>query len=317
MIDSGVVRESASSWAAPIVLVKKKDGSWRFCVDYRKLNAVTHKYVFPLPRIEESLTSLKESKWFSTLDLASGYWQVEVDPKDREKTAFTTPLGLYEFDRMPFGLCNAPATFQQLMQSHMLHLEQVFERLWKQGLKLQPRKCSLFQSKVTFLGHVVSKEGVSTDPEKTDAVQRWRAPTTTQEEAAVLMTSAEDESCQPEEGSVSIWSERQENDPALREVCGWFKQGRRPDATARKAALPLSRCLLRHWGRLRLHAGLLQREAHNSSYKSGYGNYASARVAGARDSPAQLTQTACGDRDETPHQAYSYPKEMLRRNVTP
>ncbi|KAJ7998214.1 hypothetical protein DPEC_G00220270 [Dallia pectoralis] len=206
MIDSGVVRESVSPWAAPIVLVKKKDGSWRFCVDYRKLNAVTHKDAFPLPRIEESLTSLKESKWFSTLDLASGYWQVEVDPKDREKTAFTTPLGLYEFDLMPFGLCNAPATFQRLMQrclgglvhdslliylddvivfspdfdSHMLHLEQVFERLWKQGLKLQPRKFSLFQSKVTFLGHVVSKEGVSTDPEKTAAVQRWRAPTTTQ-----------------------------------------------------------------------------------------------------------------------------------------
>lgn len=104
MLDSGVVSESSSPWAAPIVLVKKKDGTWRFCVDYQKLNALTHKDAFPLPRIEESLTCLKQSRWFSTLDLASGYWQVEVDPKDREKTAFTTPLGLYEFHRMPFGL---------------------------------------------------------------------------------------------------------------------------------------------------------------------------------------------------------------------
>lgn len=94
MLDSGVVRESSSPWAAPEVLVKKKDGSWRFCVDYRKLNAVTHKDAFPLPRIEESLTRLKKAQWYSTLDLASGYWQVEMDPQDRQKTAFTTPMGL-------------------------------------------------------------------------------------------------------------------------------------------------------------------------------------------------------------------------------
>lgn len=115
MLEKGVIKESCSPWAAPIVLMKKKDGSWRFCVDYQKLNAVTHKDAFPLSGIEETLTSLTRAEWFSTLDLASGYWQVGMDPRDCEKTAFTTPLGLYEFERMPFGLCNAPPTFQQLI----------------------------------------------------------------------------------------------------------------------------------------------------------------------------------------------------------
>lgn len=202
MLDSGVVSESASPWAAPIVLVKKKDGSWRFCVDYRKLNALTHKDAYPLPRIEESLTGLRAAKWYSTLDLASGYWQVEMHPLDREKTAFTTPCGLYEFNRMPFGLCNAPATFQRLMQrclgnlvndylliylddvvlfspdfsSHLRHLEEVFQRLHQHGLKLQPAKCRLFQRQVTYLGHVISEEGVATDPAKTAAVKDWPTP---------------------------------------------------------------------------------------------------------------------------------------------
>lgn len=116
MLEKGVIKESCSPWAAPIVLVRKKDRSWRFCVDYRKLNAVTHKDAFPLLRIEETLTNLTNAQWFSTLDLASGYWQVAMDPRDQEKTAFSTPLGLYEFQRMPFSLCNAPATFQRLMQ---------------------------------------------------------------------------------------------------------------------------------------------------------------------------------------------------------
>lgn len=116
MLDSGVVQESASPWVSAVVLVKKKDGSWCFCVDYRKLNSITHKDAFPLPRIEESLTALRAAAWYSTLDMASGYWQVAVDPNDQEKTAFTTPVGLFQFTRMPFGLRNAPATFQRLMQ---------------------------------------------------------------------------------------------------------------------------------------------------------------------------------------------------------
>jgi len=188
MLEKGVICESSSPWAAPIVLVRKKDGCWRFCVDYRKLNSVTNKDAFPLPRIEETLTSLTKAEWFTTLDLASGYWQVEMDPEDQEKTAFTTPLGLFEFQRMPFGLCNAPATFQRLMQqclsgqitksllvylddiivyspdftTHLQHLEEVFARLHKHGLKLRPDKCKLLQQQVKFLGHVVDRhEGLS------------------------------------------------------------------------------------------------------------------------------------------------------------
>lgn len=212
MLDKGIVRESSSPWAAPIVLVQKKTGAWRFCVDYRKLNQVTKKDAFPLPRIEDSLASLTRSVWYSTLDLASGYWQVQVEGVDREKTAFTTPFGLFEWDRMPFGLCNAPATFQRLMQrclggqlvdstlvylddvivyspdfeSHLRHLEDVFRAMEQYGLKLQPEKCHLLRKEVKFLGHCVSASGVSVDPEKVAAVQGWEAPKTVRQVRSFL-----------------------------------------------------------------------------------------------------------------------------------
>ena len=204
LLEAQVIRESSSPYGSPIVLVKKKDGSLRMCVDYRQLNNKTRKDAFPLPRIEESLDALTGARWFSTLDLASGYNQVPVTEADRPKTAFCTPFGLFEWNRMPFGLCNAPGTFQRLMQrlfgdqqcqslllylddivvfsstveQHLERLEVVLGRLQGQGLKANLKKCAFFQRAVRYLGHVVSDQGVSTDPSKVEVVANWSTPTT-------------------------------------------------------------------------------------------------------------------------------------------
>ncbi|GBN12768.1 Retrovirus-related Pol polyprotein from transposon 297, partial [Araneus ventricosus] len=204
MVDNGIIEESSGPWASPIVLVIKKDGSTRFCVDYRKLNEITKKDSYPLPRIDDTLDALNGSQWFTTLDLKSGYWQVEVRPEDREKTAFTTGQGLWQFKVMPFGLCNAPATFERLMETvlrglsseaclvylddiiivgrtfeeHLSNLRKVFQRLQNANLKLSPKKCRFFQKEVTYLGHVISAEGVKTDPGKIKAVVDWPRPET-------------------------------------------------------------------------------------------------------------------------------------------
>ena len=203
LLESQVIKESCSPYASPIVLVRKKDGSLRLCVDYRLLNAKTRKDAFPLPRIEESLDALCGARCFSTLDLASGYNQVPVTVEDQPKTAFCTPFGLFEFTRMPFGLCNAPSTFQRLMQrmfgdqqgqslllylddiivysssveQHLQRLELVLGRLQKEGLKAKLEKCAFFREEVDYLGHVISRRGVSTDPKKIEAVANWKRPT--------------------------------------------------------------------------------------------------------------------------------------------
>lgn len=202
MEKAGIIEPSNSPWASPVVLVRKKDGTVRFCVDYRKLNDVTEKDAYPLPRIEDNLDSLQGASWFSTLDLASGYWQVEMSEKDKSKTAFCTKYGLYQFNVMPFGLCNAPGTFERLMETvlrgmqweravlylddiiifskdipqHLERIEEVLQRLKDANLTLKPSKCHFFKKQVEFLGHVVSQEGVQTDPKKIKDVKEWPIP---------------------------------------------------------------------------------------------------------------------------------------------
>ena len=122
MFDNYIIQPSTSPWASGVVLVKKKDEMKRFCIDYRGLNDVTVKDAYPLPRIDESLDQLAGSKWFSCLDLSAGNWQVEVDPENKQKTALVTRRGLFEFSAMPFGLCNAPATFERLMETVLMGL---------------------------------------------------------------------------------------------------------------------------------------------------------------------------------------------------
>ena len=182
MLEQGIVKPSSSPWAGPVVLVSKKDGSMRFCVDYRRLNSITRMDTYPLPRVDDSLDLLAQTSHFSTLDLASGYWQVGMEASSQPKTAFCAHSGLYEFTVMPFGLCNAPATFQRLMET-VLHelardkcfvylddvlvvgktfeedtsnLREVLTRLRKAGLRLKPSKCHLAKARVTYLGYVVS-----------------------------------------------------------------------------------------------------------------------------------------------------------------
>lgn len=197
MKEQGVIEESQSPWVSPAVLVRKKDGALRFCVDYRKLNAITKKDSYPLPRIDDILDQLSGNSWFSTLDPKSGYWQIGVRPEDREKTAFSVGRGLWQFTVMPFGLCNAPATFERLMEkvlegllsriclvylddiiifassfNEMLeNFKKVFLRLNSVNLKVNPKKCILLAKNVKYLGHIVSSGGVSTDPEKISAVK--------------------------------------------------------------------------------------------------------------------------------------------------
>ena len=193
MVEVGAIRRSFSSWASAVVLVREKDGELRFCIDLRKLNNRTIKDGYSLPRIEDTLDCLHGAVWFSTLDLKSGYWQVELEEEAKPLTAFTVgPLGFWECEHMPFGLTNAPVTFQRLMESclselhlnwciiylddiivfsrtpeeHLHRLKSVFNKLEAAGLKLKPSTCDLFKQQINYLGHVVSQEGVSTDPEK-------------------------------------------------------------------------------------------------------------------------------------------------------
>lgn len=212
LLASEIIEESNSPYASPVVLVRKKNGDLRMVVDYRKLNKLTKRDAYPLPRIEETFTLLSGSKWFSVLDLKSGYYQLEVEESDRPKTAFTTPFGNWQFRRLPQGLTNSPATFQRTMEKvmaglnlqeviaflddliifsdtleqHEDRLMKVLQRISAFGLKLAPSKCKFFQSSVKYLGHVISAQGIHPDPEKISALTEWPLPKTVRDLRAFL-----------------------------------------------------------------------------------------------------------------------------------
>ena len=215
MLDANVIRRSKSPWSFPVVIVDKKDGSKRFCVDFRKLNQITKPNSYPLPLIDDILALLGKAKYFTSLDLKSGYWQVLMDEKDKEKTAFACHRGLFEFNVMPFGLTSAPAVFQELMsivlhglshfataylddiliysetlEDHMHHLQEVFDRLREHGLKLKLKKCSFLKLETNYLGFLINDRGIKPDPLKVEAIKSLPAPTCVREVRSFIgMTS--------------------------------------------------------------------------------------------------------------------------------
>lgn len=212
MLDNGIITHSESPYSSPIwVVPKKMDASGtrkvRVVIDYRKLNDKTVDDKFPIPQIEEILDSLGKSTYFTTLDLKSGFHQIEMDPKHRKKTAFSTALGHFEFTRMPFGLKNAPATFQRAMnnilgdcigkicyvylddiiiigfnlENHLENVSKVLKRLSDFNLKIQLDKCEFLKREREFLGHIITPKGVKPNPDKVKKILEWNLPKTTKE----------------------------------------------------------------------------------------------------------------------------------------
>ena len=204
LLKQGLIEPSTSHWRSPIVMVRKKDNSYRFAVDYRKLNEVTKKMSFPLPRLQDVWDALGESNscYYTVLDMASGFWQFMLDPETKHKSSFITPTGQYQWNRLPFGLSNSCVSFQMTMsqlfqpelyksvlvyvddilifsrtlEEHMAHLETCFDRLRQANLTLKPNKCSFVTKSVNYLGHVISKDGILPNPDKTKVIDTFPAP---------------------------------------------------------------------------------------------------------------------------------------------
>ncbi|CAF0842088.1 unnamed protein product, partial [Didymodactylos carnosus] len=205
MLDNHVIRPSTSPWSAPVVIIRKKDGSPRFCVDYRKQNLITERDVYPSPRIDDIIDKLVGSQYFTTLDLKAGYWQIPIEEQDKKKTAFITPDGLFEFNVLPFGFSNAPATFQRIINSvlgvlrwditlvylddiivyspsfanHVKHLDLILDALEKANVKLNAAKCSLARKQ---LGYRIPQDGIK--PTRTNVKKTIDFPTPTLTKAA-------------------------------------------------------------------------------------------------------------------------------------
>ena len=205
LLKHGIIEPSRSEWRSPVVMVKKKDGTYRFACDYRRLNSLTEKQSYPMPKLEDVWDLIGETKpqYFSVLDLASGFWQIRMDPETKHKASFVTRSGQYTWNRLPFGLRNSPITFQQTMNDvlrdliakscivyvddiivfsntfdeHLQHLQEVFDRLRKANLTLKFSKCKFAVQRVKYLGHILSPEGVLPDPEKVKIIQDWQPPT--------------------------------------------------------------------------------------------------------------------------------------------
>ena len=202
MLSNGIIRISESPWSSPVVIVPKKDGTIRFCIDYRKLNKITVKDSMPLPLIVDTLDALNNCQFFTKMDLKSGYWSISMDEESIPKTAFCCHMGLFEFLVLPFGLTNSPATFQRYLQSvlndllwkfclvyiddviiysssiedHIGHLKIILDRLAKHQLRLNPEKCEFATRTVGYLGHIVTPEGISPDPDKTKSIENFPKP---------------------------------------------------------------------------------------------------------------------------------------------
>ena len=204
MLKEGIIQESYSPWSSPVVIVDKKTGDKRFCIDFRKINQMTIMDAHPLPRIDDLLERFRMAKWFTTIDLESGYWQIEMKEEDKEKTAFICSQGLFEYNVMPFGLKNAPRTFQRVMdeilkeeigefvtvylddimiysknfEEHMKHIDKVLGKLKENNMIVKLKKCQFGKRNIEFLGHIVGRDGLKPDEKKVEKIKQIKIPET-------------------------------------------------------------------------------------------------------------------------------------------